>query len=170
MHPFIISGGQYAVIHNGCINIKTTGDESDTGAYANNVLVPLFERFTFNESLVHYLVETSIGNGNKIAVMRYDGKVTIYNESQGHWHKGIWYSNHGYEYDASVTWVTCSWPKSNWKIEPRVVFDEADAIAEAEAYIPDAETGKPFPDFIPNPANETYADYWQTNAASALFR
>jgi predicted glutamine amidotransferase len=171
MHPFVISGGQFAVVHNGVLNIKTTGNESDTGAFSNNVLEPLFARFTFNESLVVYLVETSIGSGNKIAVMRYDGKVVIYNESAGTWHKGVWYSNKGYE-EQTKRWEGCStlsslyYPKAYWP-KNEVVFDETEIENEAisqltELGVADAESSNAIkvPSHEQSEQSKAYAEYW----------
>lgn len=106
-HPIIFGKhGQYALIHNGMLNIATEGNKSDTVMYAERVLAPALERFEFSHPALKYLVETSIGHGNKFVVMRCDGKVNIFNEGQGHWHKGIWYSNNGYK-ERAIRWTGC---------------------------------------------------------------
>ena len=161
-HPFLICDGTHAVIHNGIINTKSSGSDSDTATFSNNVLQPLFEKFPFNCSLVHYLVETSVGSGNKICVLRSDGKFSIYNEDSGHWHKGAWYSNKGYEESPVYKWNQttggyCSYSHNYGKVDwsKTTTVNDADETAnealeqqaladlralEAAEGIPDAES------------------------------
>lgn len=97
-HPWELCDGRFAMIHNGILPIASTPQKSDTGHFADQVLTPALERFKSPaDPALRYLVESSIGDGNKIAVLDQRGEATIYNEKQGHWHKGIWYSNHGYQ-------------------------------------------------------------------------
>jgi hypothetical protein len=97
-HPFEICGGQFAVIHNGIIDIDTSSDasRSDTWHYATKVLQPLVEMVPFDLPALRFVVESSI-EGSKIAVLRADGECVIFNESLGEWHNGAWYSNDGYK-------------------------------------------------------------------------
>lgn len=97
-HPWPVCGGEYACIHNGIINIQSSKKKSDTGHFVDLVLSPMLECVADPATpALKFLVEETIGSGNKIVLMDGAGKVTIYNEKVGHWEKGVWYSNHGYE-------------------------------------------------------------------------
>lgn len=100
-HPFDVGGGWY-MAHNGVLNIKTIGTESDTAAFARTIR-PLLERDTdlIRQEAAQQVLLERIGTSNKLAFLRSDGEYVIINESAGHWHKGVWYSNHSYQ--------TCSW-------------------------------------------------------------
>lgn len=153
MHPFLICDGRYAVIHNGVLNIKSKHGRSDTAIFAEDVLQPLLKRgISFNDPAFRYLVETSIGSGNKVCIIRADGKTAIYNESQGHWHKGAWYSNHGY---CERHWWQ-SWPESNtvkdyWKrlYHPKQGQSWSAPVVFDDEGVPDAESSNrlAFPDY-----------------------
>lgn len=96
-HPWEVCGGKYMAVHNGIIDIASTDEKSDTGHFIDSVLTPGIKAFGDPaDPVLKYLVEQSIGGGNKIAVMDSRGKVTIYNEKSGHWLNGAWYSNEGY--------------------------------------------------------------------------
>lgn len=95
-HPWDINGGEYALVHNGILNIASTDEKSDTGHYADSVIAPLLQRMSPHDSVVKYLVETSIGHGNKIALLKRDGKAVIFNAGKGVNEGGIWYSNDGF--------------------------------------------------------------------------
>jgi glutamine amidotransferase len=97
-HPWSMLDGEYSVIHNGIINITSTDEKSDTGHFVDLVMTPLVEKFgSHNDGLVKYLVEETIGSGNKIVSMSKTGDVMIFNEDSGTWDDGIWYSNTGYQ-------------------------------------------------------------------------
>lgn len=96
-HPFSLCEGRYALVHNGIIGIKPHGKKSDTATFADAVIAPLLRKGVQHTSqALRFLVEQAIGAGNKIAIMDRIGEVQIFNESSGHWHKGIWYSNESY--------------------------------------------------------------------------
>jgi hypothetical protein len=96
-HPWPACGGEYSVIHNGILNIQSTKEKSDTGHFVDEVLTPMLEKVASpDDPALRFLVESTIGSGNKILVMDVAGKVTIYNEKSGTWDEGIWYSNCGY--------------------------------------------------------------------------
>src|SRR4029077_20911690 len=65
-HPFMINAGRFAVIHNGCINIKTSGDKSDTRMFCERVLEPMFNMVEFDDDALRYLVQGNIGSVNKV--------------------------------------------------------------------------------------------------------
>jgi hypothetical protein len=98
-HPFEVCDGRFALIHNGVISIKQEDkDKSDTAHFAELVLTPLLERIPFDHPALKYLIEEAIGAGNKIVLLRRDGKHAIFNEDVGHWNKGAWFSNSSYKY------------------------------------------------------------------------
>jgi predicted glutamine amidotransferase len=111
-HPFSLFDGQYAMIHNGILNIATSHqkDMSDTWHFAELVLKPMLSRMTFDHPALKYLIETSIGSFNKIVMLRRDGAHMIYNEKQGEWNRGAWYSNgsykHGRIYTTALEWAS----------------------------------------------------------------
>jgi len=139
VHPIVIHNGKFAVIHNGVIPIRTTGNDSDTVTFARDVLGPCFRRFSWKDATLRYLIETSIGGGNKIVAMNARGDVEIFNEKSGHWHKGAWYSNNGYEGDSRwfkaighyasncySSWQSSRASKSSYHYAKQTVFDELD--------------------------------------------
>lgn len=93
-HPFPIEGG--ALIHNG--TLTGTGSKfgvgpSDTSLFAN----------MFSKNLTYDFVQTHKSKlnlairGSKIATLYDDGSYQIINEDEGHWDKGVWYSNYSYK-------------------------------------------------------------------------
>ncbi len=97
-HPFELIGGRFAVIHNGILNIACPNKEkSDTFHFAELVLTPMLARLEFDAPALKYLIETSIGEYNKLVILRGDGAHVIYNEKKGHWNKGAWFSNEDYK-------------------------------------------------------------------------
>jgi hypothetical protein len=103
-HPWQL--GKYALIHNGVLPCHSTQQKSDTGHFNDDILLPLIESGIDPENVgLRWLVEKSIGSGNKILIMDETGHCTIYNEKIGHWNKdtGAWYSNRSYEETRAVT-------------------------------------------------------------------
>ncbi len=98
-HPFTLCGEEFAIIHNGILDIdtKSNKDRSDTFHFTELVLQPMFAIMPFDAPALRYLIETSIGTGNKIVALRRDGQHVIFNEGKGAWHKGAWFSNSSYE-------------------------------------------------------------------------
>lgn len=94
-HPWGINE-RYAMIHNGTIEKFSywQANVSDTGHFTHNVLKPMFEQSEglHKEKFAQILIEQAIGTG-KIAILGADGEVTIYNEKNGHWVAGVWFSN-----------------------------------------------------------------------------
>jgi predicted glutamine amidotransferase len=99
-HPYPLLNNRYAMIHNGVISIKRTINEdmSDTYHFGELVLGKMLKEHKMDDLALKYLVETSIGSNNKVALLRRDGAYFIYNEESGSWHKGAWFSNGGYNY------------------------------------------------------------------------
>lgn len=99
-HPFSLCGKQYGMIHNGVIDIECHDKAlSDTHHFAELVLQPMLEKgIEMEDGAFRYLVEEAIGSLNKIVLLRGDGSHVIYNEKQGEWKNGSWYSNGGYKW------------------------------------------------------------------------
>lgn len=97
-HPFPLVGGKFALIHNGILNIQSNDEESDTSIFASRVLCPLLSSgLKPGSAALRYLVETSIGSGNKLVILDGNGTGHIFNEGEGAWDSGVWYSNSGYK-------------------------------------------------------------------------
>ncbi len=94
-HPFMMCSGKYALVHNGILPIRPPKgiEESDTAHFANNILSTMIERIPWELPQFTELVEEAIGIGNKIILLREDGKPWIFNESCGWWKHGAWFSN-----------------------------------------------------------------------------
>jgi hypothetical protein len=98
-HPFDVSNGKYALVHNGILPSslhKDDKNESDSKQFAK-LLEPLLEMVPFGHEGFGKVVGEAIGY-NKIALMNVNGKVWLFNEQKGTWNKGVWYSNSGYAY------------------------------------------------------------------------
>jgi hypothetical protein len=96
-HPFTIGNDQFAVMHNGVINLDVASyeDRSDTWHYANRFLAPILEQNPTRISQPHFADEISkhVGPSNKIVILRADGAHTIVNREQGVDREGCWLSN-----------------------------------------------------------------------------
>ena len=119
-HPFSMANEKFALIHNGVIPIATSKDSSgremsDTHTFAALVMEPMLHAgINPKKPAFRFLVEQTVGNGNKICVMNAEGEVMIYNMSQGDFEDAvdkdghelkingnvvkIWYSNCCYKY------------------------------------------------------------------------
>ena len=99
-HPFELNGG-WSMAHNGVIPIKTSGEESDTAAFVDQVLNPHIATFGsavvldpgFTDELLPHI------GGSRMAFLNGNGETLIVGEEDGHWKDGAWYSNHSYEED-----------------------------------------------------------------------
>jgi hypothetical protein len=120
-HPFAMWDGRYALIHNGMIHIhqSISKELSDTAHFAKLIMEPMLKAgINPEKAAFRYLVEESIGSGNKVLIMDNMGKTTIYNESVGEYEDAedkdgnpvivegaegpeqatVWYSNAGYKF------------------------------------------------------------------------
>jgi len=98
-HPWPLCNGRFALVHNGILDIKSSEEKSDTGHFADLVLDRILSQgISPGDPALRFLVESAIGDENKIAILLADGSATIYNEKHGHWNNGAWYSNHSYEH------------------------------------------------------------------------
>jgi hypothetical protein len=101
-HPWVISDGDYqvSVIHNGVLSVESNEDMSDTGHFVHGWLAPLIKKHSRKlvfDPIFKDIIEDFVGHNNKLVLLDNHGKVTIYNEKQGDWDDGVWYSNLGYK-------------------------------------------------------------------------
>jgi len=93
-HPFRLKNGT-VMAHNGVIDIEAEGDMTDSETFGKSYL----EQFSIKEledERIRFLLETVIGNGNKIVMLKKDGSFIFLNKQAGIEHKGIWFSNSGF--------------------------------------------------------------------------
>ena len=95
-HPWQIDEN-HAMIHNGTLAgyCFFKNSLSDTGNFTNTILKPQFATNpnVWKEPWFVALFSRSIGDYNKIAIIKNDGDFIIYNEGQGLWDEGVWHSN-----------------------------------------------------------------------------
>lgn len=98
-HPFRVTD-ELVMIHNGVLNIDCDIDKamSDTWHYVEHILRPmaLRDRDFFLHDDVRFLGEAAI-SGSKFAFLRDDGQFGIWNQTDGLWRGGAWYSNRSFE-------------------------------------------------------------------------
>lgn len=96
-HPFD-AGGEWAMGHNGTIpNMTTVGEESDTSAFARDILQPILDadKTAIFDTKIQKELEAKIP-GSKMVLLNPLGQRVILNEHLGHWVEGVWYSNRSY--------------------------------------------------------------------------
>lgn len=101
-HPFRINKHQ-VFIHNGTIK-KVSKDVhsglSDTAMFNKEILQKLpwgWENNSGIRKLIEQFICIEVINDGKICVLNSSGEFTIFNESEGHWFNGIWWSNNYYK-------------------------------------------------------------------------
>lgn len=105
-HPFKVlskdDGDPYDLYfaHNGQISMNKFGSDydkklSDTHLFALQYLQPLIKQFPeiMDNAVFQYMLHDLIGGHNKLAFLRNDGRVWIYNRSAGEEINGCWLSN-----------------------------------------------------------------------------
>ncbi len=100
-HPWQIDD-QHALIHNGVVQHKMgmdSKDYSDTGLFVKHVLQPTFSK---NDKVwktfpYKWILESAMGKNNKFVIMDNKGNSVIFNEKEGEWHNGVWFSNDTYK-------------------------------------------------------------------------
>lgn len=95
-HPFSVLGGQYGAMHNGILSVpRHDVSRSDTWHFCEYVLGPILEAHPdlFGSPYLTSLLETIIGAGNKLVIMRKDGATMVINRKAGCDHDGLWMSN-----------------------------------------------------------------------------
>lgn len=94
-HPFLVHK-DLAVVHNGIINVKETGNgRSDTWHFVE-ILKKLPRKCLDNVESLSPLLKLSIGS-SKLIFLNNSGEATIVNEDDGVWDGGVWYSNTAYK-------------------------------------------------------------------------
>lgn len=140
-HPFVIGKGLsgWVMAHNGTIpDMDLRGDESDTSAFARDVLGPLMDNNPnqiFDPDTKRTLEERI--KGSKMVLMGPKGQHVILNEGLGHWKDGIWYSNYSYVpvIHTARVWPgggEWGWGNENWTPEQwSEYFKREDKLSEA---------------------------------------
>lgn len=129
-HPFSVSD-DLAMIHNGILSIQPTGNNSDTAEYVDKILAPMAKRdkYFFSRPDVQFIGEAAI-RGSKFVFLHKSGKCVIWNEDDGHWRDGAWYSGHSYQGYQSV--MGYRWYK-NGKYEHLVKDDDTVVLGNSRA-------------------------------------
>lgn len=107
-HPWKIEleGNEIAVIHNGVLSVQSSEEMSDTGHFVHHWLEPMLRKHSqtlWKDDVFKLIVEDFIGIGNKMVVMDSSGHHVIWNEKQGEWHDGVWFSNGGYKHSGAYS-------------------------------------------------------------------
>jgi hypothetical protein len=101
-HPFLINKN-LGFVHNGILSDIRQWDKkkSDTWHFGESVFKPMIKKYNdiWMFPTFRFLVEESIGKGNKFIMMNNKGDVKIFNEKIGFWDNGCWFSNSTYLYD-----------------------------------------------------------------------
>lgn len=96
-HPFPILGKTACVGHNGILTEFTPADgvkdTSDTLRFVREVYEPLAARCGLRDKLTDRIVQSILGDWNKLVTLTARGDLIIYGESAGEWYDGVWYSN-----------------------------------------------------------------------------
>lgn len=93
-HPFTFSN--YAVIHNGVLNHRSTETESDTNCFTKDILSSVIKRYGLTKK-VKKILSKHIGESNKMVILSKYGDVHFLNKHCGHWLNNVWYSNTSYK-------------------------------------------------------------------------
>jgi hypothetical protein len=100
-HPWRIDD-KHALIHNGVVQHKIgldSKDFSDTGLFVEHVLKPTFQKNNkvWKSYSYKWILEKAMGKNNKFVIIDNKENVVIFNEDEGEWHNGIWFSNDTYK-------------------------------------------------------------------------
>ena len=106
-HPFWVkdTDEQWVMGHNGILPTEDDwkGNRSDTKVFAEDYMPNL--GLDLDNPLDKYELGRFIGRGNKLVFLtvdpRYDQDFYIVNESEGHWKRGVWFSNYSYSYSTT---------------------------------------------------------------------
>lgn len=94
-HPFY-NGDSEVYVHNGVLTFhKLPESEVDSKALSERIFRYLPEDW-YDIPDVRKMVERYLG-GSKVIILRLDGEVRILNDSSGHWHDNLWFSNSTYK-------------------------------------------------------------------------
>lgn len=99
-HPFMVDDG-IVLGHNGMLPIKEKDGKSDTRQFAEEWLPNLGVKEVLDNPAEFAELE-KFARGSKLCILsvdkRLDKPVYLVNEGDGHWDKGVWYSNNSYKY------------------------------------------------------------------------
>lgn len=99
-HPFMVDDG-IVLGHNGMLPIKEKDGKSDTRQFAEEWL-PTFGVKEMLDDPNNFTELEKFARGSKLCILsvdkRLDKPVYLVNEGDGHWDKGVWYSNNSYKY------------------------------------------------------------------------
>lgn len=111
-HPFVIDEN-HVFIHNGTITpvpVDPKGEVSDTRIFNEMILKKLPNGWVVNDG-IKAMVEEFIGK-SKLAVLNRNGDVHLYNEKDGSWKEGVWFSNTRHEWRLKPsTYGTNDWKR-----------------------------------------------------------
>ena len=124
-HPFWVKGTneEWVMGHNGILPTEEdpAGNRSDTKVFAEEYMPNL--GLDLDDPLDKYELGRFIGRGNKLVFLtvdpRYDQDFYIINESEGHWKRGVWFSNYSYSYSTrrSYTPYSTGWGEDyEWQV------------------------------------------------------
>ena len=135
-HPFFIPGAnfpkyEFAVMHNGTLNHRSTIDKSDTNCFVEDVLSPMLDRdpYFFDHQIGMLMMQSFITSQNKFAIMRHNSKdkesdVYIVNRKEGIMYNGCWFSNMSFTDDNSrYIGINDGERMKNWK--PKLYIEPA---------------------------------------------
>lgn len=136
-HPFWISKGTLAMVHNGVIRPlvnETSEKESDTAVFARKLSAAYHNvAMAIKHDFHRDMLEAYIGY-SKMVFMDGAGETFILNEHLGEWHENVWYSNDKYKSVRSYTYLgsrsgSTSEPKFPWEYGK---FEQPDRAAIQE--------------------------------------
>lgn len=103
VHPFKVSDN-VAVAHNGIFHlVKDDVKLSDTRIFIRDHLKPKLKNFALSDRIKIHLKKHV--KGSKLAFLTSSNELVIWNENKGHWHGGVWYSNHSYKPSIRHAWM-----------------------------------------------------------------
>lgn len=112
-HPFMVDDG-IVLGHNGMLPIKEQDGKSDTRQFAEEWL-PQLGVAELLDNPENFAELEKFATGSKLAILSVNPvlakPVYIVNEGDGHWDKGVWYSNNSYKYEY-VSYSYGSWRSS----------------------------------------------------------
>jgi hypothetical protein len=99
VHPFYIVKDKIAFCHNGIlpINVPRNSIDSDTRIF-NDYVLQMIRPDALTTPLIKDIIEEWIAT-DKLALLFDTGEYEIYNEKEGEWSGGCWFSNEGYLYE-----------------------------------------------------------------------
>lgn len=120
-HPFTTSLG--AMMHNGTIH--SAKDKAEACNISDSKLLAMYLHDIEQQATVDiydtigfkYLLEQLLGYINRVVFLGNDGEIRIFNEDNGDWVNGIWYSNDYYKNERHVASVVNNY-NTTWGLTP----------------------------------------------------